>query len=105
MLAASTLRPGASDISEVPVDRPVAVLIGTELTGLTRAAHDMADVLFSVPMLGFVQSMNLSVFSALCLSSLAGRMRAHSDEWKLSGAERDGLMLDWLGRCLADARE
>lgn len=105
LLAASTLRPGASDISEVPVDRPVAVLIGTELTGLTRAAHDMADVLFSVPMLGFVQSMNLSVFSALCLSSLAGRMRAHSDEWKLSGAERDELMLDWLGRCLADARE
>ena len=105
LLAASTLRLGAADISEVPVDRPVSVMIGTELTGLTRAAHDMADILFSLPMLGFVQSMNLSVFSALCLSSLAGRMRAHSEEWRLSRGERDELMLDWLGRCVADARE
>lgn len=104
LLAASTLRPGAADISEVPVDGPVAVMIGTELTGLTSAAHDMADILFSVPMLGFVQSMNLSVFGALCLSSLAGKMRARSDEWRLSSRERDELMLDWLGRCSADAR-
>ena len=64
----------------------------------------MADILFSVPMLGFVQSMNLSVFGALCLSSLAGKMRARSDEWRLSSRERDELMLDWLGRCSADAR-
>ncbi len=105
LLAASTLRPGAADISEVPVDGPVAVMIGTELTGLTGAAHAMADILFSVPMLGFVQSMNLSVFSALCLSSLAGRMRARSDEWKLSDSEREELMLDWLGRCVSGAGE
>lgn len=102
VLAASTLREGAVDISQVPVDRPLAVMIGTELTGLTEAAHEMADVMFSLPMCGFVQSMNLSVFGALCISSLVGRMRAYSDDWKLSQSERDALMLDWLGRCIAD---
>lgn len=102
ILAASTLQKGAVDISEVPVDRPIAIMIGTELTGLTSVAHEMADVLFTLPMYGFVQSMNLSVFSAMCISTLINKMRAHSDSWRLSENEQKQLMLDWLGRCIAD---
>ena len=45
-MTASTLREGSIDILDVPVDRPLAVMIGTELTGLTQAAHDMADITF-----------------------------------------------------------
>ena len=95
-VAASTLSENSIDISEVPVDRPIAILIGTELTGLSNTAHECADIAFKMDMLGFAQSLNLSVFSALCISELSRKMRALNDSWKMSEAERDELLLHWL---------
>ena len=95
-VAASTLSENSIDISEVPVDRPIAILIGTELTGLSKTAHECADIAFKMDMLGFAQSLNLSVFSALCISELSRKMRALNDSWKMSEAERDELLLHWL---------
>ena len=95
-LAASTLEEGAAGIDDIPVDRPVAVLVGTELTGLSPSARNMADMAFSLPMLGFAQSFNLSVFSAICLSHLSEKMRAYSRDWELPEDEKQELLLQWL---------
>lgn len=102
LLAASTLRKDAIDISEVPVDKPLALMIGTELTGLSETAHEMADIKFSLQMSGFVQSLNLSVFCAVCLSAIASKMRTTTDDWKLSENEKSELLEDWLTRCFVD---
>ncbi len=104
-LAAATLREDAKPLEEIPVDKPLALMIGTELTGLSLKAHDMADEYFSLPMLGFSQSLNLSVFSAICLKDLSARMRAHSAEWKLPKAEADELLLKWLMKSVSGANE
>lgn len=95
-LVASTLREGAGSINDVPVDKPIALMLGTELTGLSEVAHSQADYFFTTKMLGFAQSFNLSVFSALCLQNLSMRMRQHDDSWKLSESEKDELLLEWL---------
>lgn len=95
-LVASTLQQGVGSIDDIPVDRPIALMLGTELTGLSQVAHSQADFLFSMPMLGFAQSFNLSVFSALCLENLSKRMRKLDDSWKLSDSEKDKLLLEWL---------
>ncbi len=97
-IAAAALRSDAVGLEEIPVDRPLALLIGTERMGLSAAAQAGADCVFSLPMAGFVQSFNLSVFSALCMSVLSSRMRAFDDSWKLSEAERDEILLNWLSR-------
>ncbi len=44
---------------------PVAVVIGSEGSGLSRLAADRCDVLASIPMAGPVESLNSSVSSAL----------------------------------------
>ena len=100
VLAASVLGAKAT-IDDIPVDKPVAVLVGTELTGLSKIAQEMADVSFSMDMLGFAQSFNLSVFSALCLSNLSGRIRKKND-WKLSVSEQEELILRWLKISVSD---
>ncbi len=97
-LAASTLRKGAGTIDDIPVDRPIALMLGTELTGLSDAAHEKADYLFTMPMLGFAQSFNLSVFSAICLQNLSKRIRALDDSWKLTESEKKSLYQNWRGR-------
>jgi tRNA (guanosine-2'-O-)-methyltransferase len=95
-IAISTLREDSVDLKDLPVDKPLAIMIGTELTGLSEAAHEEADLAFKIDMLGFAQSFNLSVFAALCISTLANKMRALDDSWKMSATEQDELLLSWL---------
>lgn len=93
-LAASVL--GAKHtLADVPTNGRVAVLVGTELTGLSDAARKCADMEFSVDMLGFAQSFNLSVFSALCLSDLSARIRSRGN-WQLPEEAQKELLLRWL---------
>ncbi len=94
VLVASVLGAKAT-LDDIPTDKPIALMVGTELTGLSQTAQEMADYSFSVDMLGFAQSFNLSVFSALCLSRLSERIRAR-DDWRLSEQEREELLLKWL---------
>ena len=96
VIAASSLDANPVDVSELPVDKPIAIMIGTELTGLSQTALENADITFKVEMLGFAQSFNLSVFAALCISALSKKMRAATDSWKLSEAEKKELLLRWL---------
>ena len=100
VLAASVLGAKAS-LDDIPTDKPIALMVGTELTGLSETAQEMADISFSVDMLGVAQSFNLSVFSALCLSSLSWRIR-ENQQWQLSDFERDELLLNWLKISIPD---
>lgn len=68
--------PGARwDLESVPVDSPVALLIGNEREGLTAEAVAACDQAVSIPMHGFTQSFNLSVSVALSIHRLAQRRR------------------------------
>jgi tRNA (guanosine-2'-O-)-methyltransferase len=55
------------DLSPV---RPLALVFGTEKTGVTRAVLEHCDLRFCIPMRGFTQSLNISVAAAVCLSHL-----------------------------------
>ncbi|WP_309383575.1 TrmH family RNA methyltransferase [Cerasicoccus frondis] len=94
--AAATLRDDALPLDEVPLDKPLAVLIGHERRGLSEAAHDAADVWFRLPMHGFTQSYNLSVFSSLCLYELTQRLRDSDLPWRLSEEEKERILTRWL---------
>jgi tRNA (guanosine-2'-O-)-methyltransferase len=57
----------AIDYREVDFTLPTAVLLGQELDGLTPAVLARADQLISIPMSGFVTSLNVSVAAAVIL--------------------------------------
>lgn len=99
ILCAADVGPGAVPLDEVPVDRPLAVIMGSEHDGLTKAAKSMADVRFWVPMSGFTESFNVSVSCALALFDLTRRRRAHLGvSGDLSYEESEARALDWLER-------
>ncbi|MEO0794845.1 MAG: RNA methyltransferase [Verrucomicrobiota bacterium] len=95
-LAAATLRPEAIPLDEIPLDRPLAILIGHERRGLSQEAHEAADYWFKLPMHGFTQSYNLSVFSSLCLYELTQRLRKTKLSWRLSAEEQERIFTRWL---------
>ncbi len=70
------LDPRAVPPEEVPVDRPVAVVFGSELQGVSDRARQLADGAVIVPMRGMTESLNVSVAAAIILRVLAERRRA-----------------------------
>lgn len=74
-----------------------AFVFGTERPGLTEAAKQEADEFMKIPMVGFTESLNISVSVAVTLHHLTQRLRNDSSvNWQLSVEEKEEIMLSWL---------
>lgn len=92
-------------ITELDISQPVALVFGTELTGLTEEAISHADGYVKVPMYGFTESFNISVCAALSLFCLTEKMRSDpSIGWRLSPEEQITLKLYWAMQVIRDGR-
>lgn len=90
---------GAFDPDTAPVDRPVAVVFGSELRGVSDEARALADGVVCVPMRGLTTSLNVSVSAALILRGLAERRRA------LVGADLDAARREAFYQAILAAEE
>ncbi len=61
---------------EAELEPPVAVVVGTEHAGVPPPWKEAADVRFSIPMYGRIDSLNVSVSAALALYEVRRRMAA-----------------------------
>ncbi|WP_312983280.1 tRNA (guanosine(18)-2'-O)-methyltransferase TrmH [Atlantibacter sp.] len=66
-ILATHLSDKAVDFREIDYTRPTCILMGQEKTGITKQALELADQDIIIPMIGMVQSLNVSVASALIL--------------------------------------
>lgn len=66
-IIATSLSENSKDYRDIDYTRPTAILVGEELEGISKQAQQMADENISIPMTGMVQSLNVSVASALVL--------------------------------------
>jgi tRNA (guanosine-2'-O-)-methyltransferase len=87
-------------LEELPIDQPIALFFGTELTGLSEDVIRQADYFMQIPMCGFTESYNISVSVALSMYELIKRIRQSSVEWRLSEEERVDILLEWLMRSI-----
>jgi tRNA (guanosine-2'-O-)-methyltransferase len=87
-------------LHEVDLSRKTAVLMGTELSGASDAAMQMADVYMKIPTVGFTESLNVSVASAIIMQHLTHRMRLENQPWQLSEEEKLNLKIEWAKRSI-----
>lgn len=66
-IAVTDLSRKAVDPREADLSRPVAIVIGNEHDGVSPEMAKAADLNLKIPMVGFVQSFNVSVAAALLL--------------------------------------
>lgn len=62
---------GASSVWEMDWDRPLALVIGSEGSGMRRRVEETCDLLVSIPMRGPAESLNASVAAGILLFAAA----------------------------------
>ena len=95
-IVATSLNERSVTLDQLKVDKPMALIFGTELTGISEDVQDMADEFVYLPMFGFTESFNISVCAALCMHELSTKIRSQVPDYKLTDAERKEIYLEWL---------
>lgn len=78
----------------------VALVVGNEMRGVSDEALALADGLVEIPMVGMVQSLNVSVASAVCLyEAFRQRLAVGAyDAPRLPAEDLNAMEQDWLTR-------
>ena len=79
-ICAADVGEGCVPMSELPIDKPIAILMGSERDGVSDRAKKLVDVRFSIPMMGFTESFNVSVSAAVILHEITQRRRSFLKE-------------------------
>ena len=99
-VAATDLAAGDGPVAALPavsVTEPLCVAFGNEHEGITPTLRALADLRVQIPMVGFVESLNISVAFAVAMSHLRFRRDAAlGGAGDLSDAERVELLDRWV---------
>lgn len=87
-------------IEEVDVTQKIALVMGNESIGVSDEALQLADQKVYIPMVGFTESMNISVSAAICLHTLLPKLRRSPVTWQLTQYEQDFLRLEWMKKSI-----
>ena len=94
---ASHLSENAAQVDAVDLTAPIALLFGNEHEGVSDEALALADGAFQVPMVGFVQSMNVSVAAAVAMFHVTRRARRTAgSRYRLSRSAQRELLRAWV---------
>lgn len=99
-IVATAVRPDSTDLYDLDLARPTALVFGNEQRGASDEAVAGADARCVIPMMGMVQSLNISVACAVTLYEALRQRRAAGvyASPKLSTDALAALEADWLIR-------
>lgn len=99
-VCATHLGKGSVSLYQLDLRGPVALVFGNEHRGVTDEAAELADANFQIPMVGMIQSLNVSVAAAVSLyEALRQRLASGNyDHPTLDEHFRSALLDKWLGK-------
>ncbi|CAM2992622.1 tRNA (guanosine-2'-O-)-methyltransferase [Flavobacterium succinicans] len=86
------------------ISKPSAFCFGTEKEGLSEEIMQKADGFLKIPMVGFTESLNISVSAAIILQNLTNRLRNSDIPWQLTEAQVLEKRLDWARKSIKDIK-
>lgn len=92
----------ANYLQDFDVSKKSAIFFGTEKNGLSPEIMNQADAKIKIPMVGFTESLNISVSAAIVIQDLMNRLRQTSIDWKLTEEELLEKRIDWTRKSIKD---
>lgn len=91
-------------LEDFDISKPSALFFGTERDGLSEEILQKADGFLKIPMVGFTESLNISVSAAIIIQNLTNRLRNSSIPWQLSEKEILEKRLSWARNSIKDIK-
>jgi tRNA (guanosine-2'-O-)-methyltransferase len=91
-------------IHEFDITKRSAIFFGTERDGLSPEVIDQADGYIKIPMVGFTESLNISVSAAIIIQDITNRLRQSNINWQLTEEEILEKRLDWARNSIKDIK-
>ncbi|WP_370398128.1 TrmH family RNA methyltransferase [Tenacibaculum dicentrarchi] len=83
-------------LSDFDVTKKSAFVFGAEKDGISDYIKQEADGFLKIPMVGFTESLNISVAAAITLNDVTARLRKTDLNWQLSKEEQRILYFEWI---------
>jgi tRNA (guanosine-2'-O-)-methyltransferase len=91
-------------MEDFDISKPSALFFGTERDGLSEEILQKADGFLKISMLGFTESLNISVSAAIIIQNLTNRLRQSNIDWHLSENEILEKRLSWAKSSIKDIK-
>lgn len=99
-IVATTPHTNDTLLHDFDVTKKSCFFFGRETEGLSQEVLDAADCYLKIPMVGFTESLNISVSAAIILQEVTTKLKQTSINWKLSQNEIFEKRLDWCKKTL-----
>lgn len=101
-IIATTPHDDTTLLDDFECSNKMALWFGTEKEGLSTEVLQRADGFLKIPMVGFSESLNISVSAAIIIQELTQRLRKSSLPWQLSESEILTYRLDWTKKSIKE---
>ncbi|HRG17503.1 MAG TPA: RNA methyltransferase [Flavobacterium lutivivi] len=91
-------------LHEFDITKRSAIFFGTEKQGLSQEVIDQANGFLKIPMVGFTESLNISVSAAIIIQDITSRLRQSTIDWKLNDEEILAKRLLWAKNSIKDIK-
>ena len=91
-------------LEDFDISKPSALFFGTERDGLSPEILEKADGFLKIPMVGFTESLNISVSAAIIIQDITNRLRRSNIDWKLTEEEILEKRLAWAKNSIKDIK-
>ncbi|MEZ4802504.1 MAG: RNA methyltransferase [Gelidibacter sp.] len=87
-------------LQDFDVTKKSCFFFGREREGLSEEVLDNADCFLKIPMVGFTESLNISVSAAIVLQHVTAKLKTSNIKWQLSEEEMLQKRMHWVRNSL-----
>lgn len=104
-IVATTPHENDSFLHDFDVTKASCFFFGREMQGLSQEVLDEADSFLKIPMVGFTESLNISVSAAIVLQYVTTKLKQTNIHWQLTDEEQLDKRLDWCKKTIKSHQE
>jgi tRNA/rRNA methyltransferase len=104
-IVATTPHKDAYFLNDFDISKKSAFFFGTEKEGLSQQVLSQADTYLKIPMVGFTESLNISVAVAIVLQQLTDKLRRSQVTWQLTDEERLSTLINWTKKSIRNVKD
>jgi tRNA (guanosine-2'-O-)-methyltransferase len=101
-IVATTPHANDCDLIDFDTSKKSCFFFGRETEGLSQNVLDEADCFLKIPMVGFTESLNISVSAAIILQHVIAQLKKSDVKWQLTEAELIEKRFDWIKKTIKD---